>query len=91
VRCVPDPLHRPPKKGETHADKPNPISYHDIIIRNDEGLRDVFELLSQAYSREFFYYKARTGFAQLDEVIKRGNVVSLNSDAYSAFHAPDYA
>lgn len=91
VRCVPDPTHRPPKKGETHVDKPNPISYHDIIIRNDDGLRDVFELLSQSHSREFFYYKPRTGFAQLDEVIKRGNVVSLNSDAYSAFHAPDYA
>ena len=91
VRCVPDPLHRKPKRGDTHEDKPNPVTFHDLIIKNDEGLLDVFDLLSQAYSRDYFYYHARVGFADLEDVISRGNVVSLNSDAYSVCHTPDYA
>ncbi|WP_045991512.1 DNA polymerase III subunit alpha [Halomonas sp. S2151] len=91
VRCVPDPLHRKPKKGDTHADKPNPESYHDLIIKNDEGLVDVFHLLSAGYSRDYFYYRARVGTADLESTIAKGNVVALNSDAYGAFHAPDYA
>ncbi len=90
VRVVPDPLHRKPKKGDTHADKPNPESYHDLIIKSDEGLIDVFGLLSRAYSRDYFYYRARTGYADLEEVISKGNVISLNSDAYSVCHSTDY-
>jgi len=90
VRCVPDPLHRKPKKGETHEDKPNPETFHDVIIKNDAGLGDIFELLSRAYSSQYFYYRARVGFADLEEVIQRGNLVSLNSDAMSVFHTPHY-
>ena len=91
VRIVPDPLHRKPKKGDTHADKPNPESYHDLIIKNDDGLQDVFELLSRAYSRDYFYYRARVGFADLNDMIAKGNLIALNSDAYSVCHSTDYA
>lgn len=90
VRVVEDPLHRKPKKGDTHADKPNPEHYWDVYIKNDEGFQDLARLLSKAFSSEYFYFVPRVGLDDLIETLQRGNLCALSSDVFSAFSLDSY-
>lgn len=76
VTIVADPLLREKKAH-------NPMYRLRLIVRNAEGMKDLFEVLSKANSEEYFYFHARTSLTDVIKVAARGNLVVTTADQYS--------
>lgn len=61
-----------------------------VFVLNDEGMTDLFELLSIANTDDRFYYEARVSFDDLLTVIKRGNLAVTTGDVFSVFSSESY-
>lgn len=60
------------------------------LIKNDQGFRDVCELVSLGNDETQFYFKARVSPEQVEECYSRGNIILLTSDRGSVFKLNDY-
>lgn len=76
VTVVADPLLREKKAY-------NPSYQLRIVVRNEEGMRDLFEILSTANSEEYFYFNARTSLLDVLKVAAKGNVIVTTADQFS--------
>ena len=85
LRVVPDPLSRE-KKGR--ADPPGTF-YPNVYIRNEQGLKDVFAVLSKAYTKDYFYYVPRIGLQELIDLNLKGNVLVSTGDFLGLFGQSD--
>jgi DNA polymerase-3 subunit alpha len=84
LRVVPDPTERV-KKGRG---APAGTFYPNVYIRNEDGLKDVFALLTKAYSKDYFYYVPRIGLEDLVALVSKGNVVVSTGDFMGLFNLP---
>ena len=49
-----------------------------IIAKNDEGWRDMVEMVSKSNDKEFFYYKPRLDLNRILEFASRGNLMAFS-------------
>lgn len=90
VRIVDDPLHRKPKKGDTHEDKPNPQYFWELYIKNEQGFRDLAKLLSKGFSQDYFYFVPRVGLEDVIEAMQGNNLLALSASSQSVFEHNSY-
>jgi len=76
-----------PKLREKKAH--NPMYQLRIIVKNDEGMKDLFEILSLANSEEYFYFHPRTSLYDIVKVASRGNVIVTTNDMNSPLLLPN--
>lgn len=60
------------------------------LIKNNEGYKDLCELMTLGNRREQFYFIPRISLRQLIETYAKGNILLLTSDRDSIFHRPDF-
>lgn len=82
------------KAKESGSDVPantnkRPYSF-TALIKNNEGYKDLCELMTLGNRREQFYFVPRISLKQLAEVYAKGNILLLTSDRDSIFHRPDF-
>ncbi|HGW6715352.1 TPA: hypothetical protein ACNI1Y_005478, partial [Klebsiella pneumoniae] len=61
------------------------------LIKNEQGYRDICELMTLANTREQFYFVPRLALDQLAATYAKGNILLLTSDIGSVFQRPDFA
>ena len=61
------------------------------LIKNEQGYRDICELMTLANTREQFYFVPRLALDQLAAAYAKGNILLLTSDIGSVFQRPDFA
>lgn len=61
------------------------------LIKNEQGYRDICELMTLANTREQFYFVPRLALDQLAATYAKGNILLLTSDMGSVFQRPDFA
>ncbi|EEZ4317996.1 DNA polymerase III subunit alpha [Escherichia coli] len=61
------------------------------LIKNEQGYRDVCELMTLANKREQFYFVPRLALDQLAAAYAKGNIILLTSDIGSVFQRRDFA
>lgn len=61
------------------------------LIKNEQGYRDVCELMTLANKREQFYFVPRLALEQLAAAYAKGNIILLTSDIGSVFQRRDFA
>lgn len=61
----------------------NPMYRLRLIVKNDEGMKDLFEILSKANSEEYFYFHPRTSLYDVAEVAAKGNLIVTTNDMHS--------
>ncbi len=61
------------------------------LIKNEQGYRDICELMTLANTREQFYFVPRLALEQLAATYAKGNILLLTSDIGSVFQRPDFA
>ena len=79
------------KRGEPKK-KPNPVFVTTLFVRNDEGFRDLCELLTLAQSEDHYCAKparAQISREELVAFVGRGNLTMTLGSAYSAFTLRD--
>lgn len=60
------------------------------LIKNEQGYRDVCELMTLANKREQFYFVPRLALEQLAAAYAKGNIILLTSDIGSVFQRRDF-
>jgi DNA polymerase-3 subunit alpha len=85
LRVYDDPTYRRPSKSSGEKPKPNPMFMPKVFIKNENGLKTLFKLLSKGHSEEYFYYHARVG---LDELLALEDVVVTTGDLFGLFYHP---
>ncbi|HBT2866436.1 TPA: DNA polymerase III subunit alpha [Klebsiella pneumoniae] len=60
------------------------------LIKNDEGYKDLCELMTLGNRREQFHFFPRISLEQLAETYSKGNILLLTSDRDSIFHRQDF-
>ncbi|EIH9371817.1 DNA polymerase III subunit alpha [Escherichia coli] len=61
------------------------------LIKNEQGYRDICELMTVANTREQFYFVPRLSLEQLVSTYAKGNIILLTSDIGSVFQRNDFA
>ncbi|HCM9490792.1 PHP domain-containing protein [Enterobacter hormaechei] len=61
------------------------------LIKNEQGYRDVCELMTLANKREQFYFVPRLALDQLAAAYAKGNIILMTSDIGSVFQRRDFA
>lgn len=61
------------------------------LIKNEQGYRDICELMTAANTREQFYFVPRISLEQLAATYAKGNIILLTSDIGSVFQRNDFA
>ncbi|EJB8667880.1 DNA polymerase III subunit alpha [Escherichia coli] len=61
------------------------------LIKNEQGYRDVCELMTLANKREQFYFVPRLALEQLAAAYAKDNIILLTSDIGSVFQRRDFA
>ncbi|WP_165469320.1 PHP domain-containing protein [Enterobacter hormaechei] len=61
------------------------------LIKNEQGYRDVCELMTLANKREQFYFVPRMALDQLAAAYAKGNIILMTSDIGSVFQRRDFA
>ncbi|HBB8984062.1 TPA: DNA polymerase III subunit alpha [Escherichia coli] len=61
------------------------------LIKNEQGYRDICELMTAANTREQFYFVPRLSLEQLVSTYAKGNIILLTSDIGSVFQRNDFA
>lgn len=95
LTIVDDPTyeHRLRLAKEAGADLESPVRKRTwsmvALIRNNDGFRDMCELLSLGFSREQFYYEPRVSLEQVAHAYSRGNLLLLTPDMGSPAQRDD--
>ncbi|MEO9497649.1 MAG: DNA polymerase III subunit alpha [Vibrio splendidus] len=89
VRVVDDIEWRKAARGEPRK-KPNPFFMPKLIIKNDEGLKDLIALLSLANDENHFYYLPQVNLEELIAALSKGNLLMLTGDIHSLFAHKNY-
>ena len=89
VRCVDDLSWRRAKRGEPKK-KNNPFFEPKLIIKNDDGLKDLIELLTRANDDDHFYYEPQLDLSEILTVVSRGNLIMTSGDIFSLFSHQNY-
>lgn len=87
IAVVEDLAWAPAKRGQPKV-KPNPMFMPTLFVRNDEGFRDLTELLTLAQDEKHFCIKPSRSQVTLDELlsfVERGNITMTLGSAYSVF------
>ena len=85
LRIVNDPTDKTPlKKRENPQDE----FYIKVYVKNDEGLKALYRLLSLANDEDHFYYVPRLGFEEVLTELRGGNLIVSTGDMASVFHHP---
>lgn len=87
LRVYDDPTYHRPAKSSGEKAKPNPMFMPKVFIKNENGLKSLFKLLSKGNSKEYFYYHARVG---LDELLALEDVVVTTGDLFGLFYHPNH-
>ncbi|EGE0495583.1 DNA polymerase III subunit alpha [Escherichia coli] len=61
------------------------------LIKNEQGYRDICELMTAANTREQFYFVPRLSLEQLVSTYAKGNIILLTADIGSVFQRNDFA
>ena len=61
------------------------------LIKNEQGYRDICELMTVDNTREQFYFVPRLSLEQLVSTYAKGNIILLTSDIGSVFQRNDFA
>ncbi|EKD5740473.1 DNA polymerase III subunit alpha [Shigella sonnei] len=61
------------------------------LIKNEQGYRDICELMTAANTREQFYFVPRLSLEQLVSTYAKGNIILLTSDIGSVLQRNDFA
>ncbi|HGT8855441.1 DNA polymerase III subunit alpha [Escherichia coli] len=61
------------------------------LIKNEQGYRDICELMTVANTREQFYFVPRLSLEQLVSTYAKGNIILLTSDIGSVLQRNDFA
>jgi len=87
LRIVDEPTDQTqPKKRE----KPNREFFIKVYVKNEEGLKALYRLLTLANEGEHYYYHPRLGIDEVVEELHHGNLLVSTGDMGSVFHHPDY-
>lgn len=86
IRVVADPTYHKPSKASGETEKPNPMYFLKVYIKDDSGVKSLLKLLSKANSEEYFYYHSRVG---LEDVLALEGVAVSTGDLFSVWHMPD--
>ena len=70
--------------------KPGRLYSFTALIKNDEGYKDLCELMTLGNRREQFHFLPRISLEQLAETYSKGNILLLTSDRDSIFHRQDF-
>jgi DNA polymerase-3 subunit alpha len=79
------------KRGEPKR-KPNPVFVTTLFVRNEQGFRDLCELMTLAQQEDHYCTKparAQISREELIEFVSRGNLTMTLGSAYSAFTLRD--
>lgn len=79
------------KRGEPKK-KPNPFFVTTLFVRNEDGFRDLCELLTMAGREDHYSSKparSQINLEELVEFVSRGNLTMTLGSAYSAFAMRD--
>ncbi|MFU8601285.1 DNA polymerase III subunit alpha [Escherichia coli] len=61
------------------------------LIKNEQGYRDICELMTVANTREQFYFVPRLSLEQLVSTYAKGNIILLTADIGSVYQRNDFA
>lgn len=61
------------------------------LIKNEQGYRDICELMTAANTREQFYFVPRLSLEQLVSTYAKGNIILLTADIGSVYQRNDFA
>lgn len=85
LRVYDDPTYRKPSKASGIKEVPNPMVAIKVYLTGDRGLTSLMKLLTQANTKENFYYNSRCGW---DDVLALEDVAISTGDFGSLFHHP---
>lgn len=85
LRVYDDAQYRVPPKSSGIKPKQNLMFCPKVYIKNEEGLKGLFKLLTQAQSKENFYYHSRT---DLKSLLELDGVIVTTGDMYGLFSHP---
>lgn len=86
LRIVMDLEYRKPAKKELILPKDNPEWYPKVFVKNEEGMRDLMNLLTLANKTDHFFSNARLSLEDLCAALSRGNLIVSTGDFQSVFH-----
>lgn len=67
---------------------PNNVFKVKVYVRNEAGLKRLYQVLSTAHTPENFYYVPRMGIKDLVWLLKTGDIVITTGDFYGVFSHP---
>jgi DNA polymerase III subunit alpha len=79
LKVYDDPLWRKPKKGESGS-KVNPMHTLKVYVHTDQGLKQLYRLLTLANTEDHFYYNARVSFEEVLDHFSRQDVSISTGD-----------
>ncbi|BCK65708.1 DNA-directed DNA polymerase [Aeromonas caviae] len=85
IKVFDDPTYRPPPKKSGIAAKPNHFWEAKLLVRNEDGLKALFTLLTKARSEENFYYEPRIGVLDLVKALRSDGLIVTTGDFFSLF------
>ena len=88
LRVVDDPYDKTPKKKRV---TPNNEFYPKVYVKNEQGIKDLFESLTIANQEDHFYFNARLSYDEFLDLIQQGNVAVSTGDFQGLFSHPDHA
>lgn len=68
----------------------NHIVYPKVYVKNEQGLQDLFALLSRANEADYFHYVPRIGWEEFYGLLEKGNVACSSGDFWGVLHHPRY-
>lgn len=85
IKVFDDPTYRPPSKKSGLEIKPNHFWEAKLLVKNEEGLKALFSLLTKARSEEYFYYEPRIGVLDLVKALRSDGLILTTGDFFSLF------
>ncbi|GAL23056.1 DNA polymerase III alpha subunit [Vibrio maritimus] len=90
IKVFDDPAYRPPSKKSGEKAKPNEFWEAKLYVKNEDGLKALFRLLTAANSEEYFYYTPRIGIKELVIALKSDGLILTTGDFFSLFQHSNY-
>ncbi|CAA0196170.1 DNA polymerase III subunit alpha [Acinetobacter baumannii] len=87
LRVYDDSKYRKPPASSGIAEKRNLMFCPKVYVKSEKGIKGLFKLLTDANSKEQYYYHSRT---DLDALCKLEDVVVTTGDMYGLFSHPDH-
>ncbi|UUZ75406.1 PHP domain-containing protein [Polaromonas sp. P1(28)-13] len=86
LRVYDDPTYRKPAKSTGIKEAPNQMVAIKVYLTGDKGITSLMKLLTQANTKENFYYNSRCGW---NDIMELEDVVVSTGDFFSLWHHPD--